>query len=147
MFQSPPKPKRNYVIGGRYGKVKGFDFYLQDREKLKPFQRRILLNESEDLISRLINEEFEKLKDYSKIDTTLTFLDSELTDLELLEIWNDMYVRYGFRMSPFRDKWEREMIGTLEGIGDEDGESKPFKPIKIDSFKDRLEKVRLSNMG
>ncbi len=147
MFQSPPKTTRKYVVGGRYGKVKGFNFYLQDRERLKPFQRRKLLDESENLISLLINEEFEKLKDYSKIDTILTFLDSELTDLELLEIWNDIYVRYGFRMSPFRDKWEREMIGTLKDIGGEVGESKPFKPIKIDWLEKRKMNINLKEMG
>jgi len=35
-------------------------------------------------------------------------LDSNLTDIELLEQWNQMYDVFGYLMSEFRTKWEKE---------------------------------------
>ena len=130
------------MIGGRYGKVKGFDFYIQDRERFKPFQRRRLLKESEDLISNIINEEMEIHHSYERIDSDLVFLDSAHTDLELMEHWNLIYNKYGYRMIPFRDKWEREFIGSTMEFGDKNDESKSFKPLKIDWLEKRKMKKK-----
>jgi hypothetical protein len=33
-------------------------------------------------------------------------LDSSLTDLELLEIWNPIYEEFGYMIPEFKDKWE-----------------------------------------
>ena len=35
-------------------------------------------------------------------------LDSNLTDIELLEQWNPMYDVFGYLISEFRMKWEKE---------------------------------------
>ena len=35
-------------------------------------------------------------------------LDSNLTDIELLEQWNPMYDVFGYLISEFRTKWEKE---------------------------------------
>jgi hypothetical protein len=45
-----------------------------------------------------------------KVDKTLSHLDSSLTDLELMESWNEIYDKYGCRMIPFKDKIERELM-------------------------------------
>lgn len=37
-------------------------------------------------------------------------LDSSLTDLELLEIWNPIYEEFGYMIPEFRDKWESKQI-------------------------------------
>jgi predicted nuclease with TOPRIM domain len=37
-------------------------------------------------------------------------LDPDLTDLELLEEWNHMYDNYGYLMSDFKEKWEKERL-------------------------------------
>ncbi len=37
-------------------------------------------------------------------------LDSSITDLELLEIWNPIYEEFGYMISEFKDKWESKRI-------------------------------------
>ena len=37
-------------------------------------------------------------------------LDPKLTDLELLGQWNHMYDTYGYLMSDFKEKWEKEQL-------------------------------------
>ena len=103
--------KKNYTKGGKYGKVKGFDFYVQPNEKLKPFQRRELLTKSEDFISRIINEETMNGIKLDSIDKNIQHLDSNNKDSELIEIWNNFYDKYGCRLPQFKDKWERENNG------------------------------------
>lgn len=107
-LQNKP-PKRTYIVGGRNGKVKGFNFFIYE-EKLKPYQRRKLFKESEDLIDSLINEELKMVYSLDKVDKTLSHLDPSLTDLEIMGSWNEIYDKYGCRMIPFKDKIERGMI-------------------------------------
>ena len=40
-------------------------------------------------------------------------LDSSLSDYELLEQWNTIYDEYGYLMSEFSEKWEKENMGTI----------------------------------
>ena len=35
-------------------------------------------------------------------------MDSNLSDLELLNQWNHMYDTYGYLMDEFREKWQKE---------------------------------------
>jgi hypothetical protein len=79
-------------------------------DKLKPYQRRELLKQSEDLIDSIINEELKMVNTMDKVDKILTHLDTSLTDLEIMESWNVIYDKYGCRMIPFKDKIESEMI-------------------------------------
>ena len=37
-------------------------------------------------------------------------LDSSLTDLELMDIWNPIYEEFGYMISEFKDKWESKRI-------------------------------------
>ena len=37
-------------------------------------------------------------------------LDTNLTDYELLEIWNPIYEKYGFLIPDFKDKWENKYL-------------------------------------
>jgi hypothetical protein len=97
LFQNRRR-KREIVIGGKYGKIKGFNFYFQKNERLKPFQKKKLLELSEGYISNLIDEEMRFRTPLEMIDTNLQYLDSSHTDLELMEIWNGIYDKYGCRI-------------------------------------------------
>ncbi len=133
------------MVGGRCGKVKGFNFYLQKNEKFKPFERRKLLSQSEEIISQLVNEETKKFGSVENIDKSIENLDCSLTDLELMEIWNNLYDKYGCRFKPFKDKWVRENVGVIKDFGNKKDETKSFTPLKIDWIEKR--KVKIYDMG
>ena len=139
--------KRKYVVGGRCGKVKGFNFYLQKNEKFKPFERRKLLSQSEDLITQLIDEETKRMGSIENINKDISVLDCSLSDLELKEIWNNLYDEYGYRFDRFKDKWEREKFGVIKDFGNKKDELKSFTPLKIDWIEKRNKKVKLYDMG
>ena len=135
------------MVGGRCGKIKGFNFYIQKNQKLKPFQRRKLLSQSEVLISQLIDEETKRMGSIENVNKNISFLDSFLSDLELKEIWNKMYDEYGYRFDRFKDKWERENFGIIKDFGDKKDESKSFTPLKIDWVERRKNKTKVYDMG
>ena len=105
------------MIGGRFGKVNGFNFYFQKNEKLKPCERRKLLSESDSLISKLLEEEVDRMGSVENVNTNISFLDSSHSDMELKEIWNTIYNEYGFRFDRFKDKWEKEFLGVFKDFG------------------------------
>jgi len=107
------------VRGGKYGKIKGFDFYLNSNERLKPYQRRNLISEGNIIIDDCI----QKLSvlngnstDLLIQNTSLNNLDSKLSDEELLGMWNLQYDDYGYLMDRFFDKWSMERLvgSTME---------------------------------
>jgi len=133
-----PRTKRGYIVGGRGGKVKGFNFYFYE-DKLKPYQRRILLSKSEkhiDSITTSIDISTEGL-----MKSNIEYLDSSLTDSELMDTWNRLYDEYGYLMSDFRDKWERERFGIIKDFGDKKDETKSYNPLKLDSIERRRNKI------
>lgn len=135
------------MVGGRYGKVKGFNFYLQKNERLKPFERRKLLSESEIMISKLIDEEVNRMGSIENIDSNITLLDSSHSDLELMEIWNNLYQNYGYRFDRFKEKWERDSIGKIKDFGNKKDETKSITPLKIDWLEERKKKIKLYDFG
>jgi hypothetical protein len=109
------KKKREVCKGGKYGKVEGFNFYFGKNEKLKPFERKLLLEKSEEPIS----EVFETMKKRGlRVESLpiVNHLDSKLSDFENVEIWNYMYNNYGYLMTTFKNKWEKE---RLKGVSKE----------------------------
>ena len=135
------------MVGGRCGKVKGFNFYIQKNERLKPFERRKLFSQSEDLITQLIDEETKILGSVEKVNKNISFLDSSLSDLELREIWNKMYDEHGCRFEPFKDKWIRENVGVIKNYGNKKDESESFTPLKIDWIEKRKVESKIYDMG
>lgn len=107
-FWSSEKIKRKNIKGGRFGKVKGFNFYIQPNEKLKPCERRKLLRLSEDYISNLIDKKTKGGSSIDKLLIKINHLDSKNTDLELLEEWNLIYDLYGCQIPQLKDSWERD---------------------------------------
>ena len=102
-YSQSSKKKREYVKGGRGGKIKGFKWYLKD-EHLSKRQRQTLIRVSEIYDGTLI--------DFSgrDIGTSGFDLDSQLANEEFIEYWNETYDRYGYLFPQFKDQWERENI-------------------------------------
>ena len=97
-------------------KFYGFNFYLQCNEKLSRKNRDRLLTES--MIH--LGEVWEGLglSDDVKIRNGVqNELDSNLQDVELLEIWNSHYNSFGYLMTEFRDKWEKEKLKEYNNGG------------------------------
>jgi hypothetical protein len=135
------------VVGGRYGKVEGFNFYFQSNEKLKPFERKKLLSESEPMISKLIDEEVSRMGTIENIDTCITLLDPSYSDLELTETWNNLYQQYGYRFDRFKEKWENNQFGNLKDFGDKNDETTSFTPLKIPWIEKRKKKIKFYDFG
>ncbi len=102
------KKKREYIKGGRGGKIKGFNFYLRN-ERITKKQRKTLLIESENFESPL-DIKFHKPNPHSPPHPFYHGfdLDPSLSDEELMEEWNEIYDRYGYCYPQFKDQWERE---------------------------------------
>lgn len=132
------------MVGGRYGKVKGFNFYIQKNERLKPVERRKLLSESEPMISKLINEEVNRVGSVENINSQITFLDPSNSDMELMEIWNGLYRNYGYRFDRFKSKWEKNSLGKIKDFGNKKDETNSLNPLKIDWLEKRKKKLNLT---
>ena len=86
------KKKRRYTKGGFGGKVKGLNYYIQSNGKLKRRERKKLLEKSEVYM----------------LPVTGTELDPSLTDIELLNQWNEFFDGHGMRYPEFEDQWFKE---------------------------------------
>jgi hypothetical protein len=86
--------------GGKWGKLGGFDYYLRSENKLRPNQRRDFLVRSEDYIFR-INQL--SLKQYP-------YMDEQMSDRELVDMWNEIWSMWGWVIDEFKDKWLREKL-------------------------------------
>lgn len=142
----PLKPKqirREYVKGGKYGKVLGFGFYLISDMKLMPKHRRILLVKSENYISQII-EEYSKFSLDNSI-CNISFLDSNDSDLELLENWNKFFVMYGYRFNDFEEEWFKMYGGGFSENEINDSDKVVFIPNNL--FKNEQLKFNLSDFG
>ena len=95
----------SYKKSGKWGKLKGFEYYLRSENKIRPNQREDFLIKSEGYIG-IINE----------ISTTqYPYMDSSMSDIELMEIWNDIYDQWGWAIDEFRDRWVKEKL-TIEKV-------------------------------
>jgi len=86
------KGKKKYVKGGKNGKVKGFNYYIQPTGKLIKREREELLKRSEEYMTLTVGKE----------------LDSSLSDIELMDEWNEFFDQYGMRFPEFEVSWFRE---------------------------------------
>jgi hypothetical protein len=121
---------RNNGIPSRR-KFKGFNFYIQCNEKLSRRNRKELISKSEVYLNKIFNSIH--LTEEEKIRKGITNeLDTNLTDYELLEIWNPIYEKYGFLISEFKDKWESKRLKE---------DSKSFKTSNIDKFESKIEEL------
>jgi hypothetical protein len=90
-------------------KFYGFNYYIQCNEKLSKTHRNLLLNKSKSYLGLIYNSSSLSTEDKQRRGL-VSELDSSLTDLELLEIWNPIYEEFGYMISEFKDKWESKQI-------------------------------------
>jgi len=88
--------KRVKTVKPSTGKVKGFNFYLQRNGKLKKREREELIRRSEHYFGEIQN----LVGNQSRL--SFTQLDSQLSDGELIQQWNEFYERYGIQFPEFR---------------------------------------------
>ncbi len=90
-------------------KFYGFNFYIQCNEKLSKRDRTTLLTNSKNYLGLIYNSSSLSTEDKQR-RRLVSELDSSLTDLELLEIWNPIYEEFGYMIPEFKDKWESKQI-------------------------------------
>ena len=90
-------------------KFYGFNFYIQCNEKLSKTHRNQLLNNSKSYLGLIYNSSSLSTEDKQRRGL-VSELDSSLTDLELLEIWNPIYEEFGYMIPEFKGKWESKHI-------------------------------------
>jgi hypothetical protein len=108
MFKIKYKQKR-YDGTPSKKKFYGFNFYIQCNEKLSKTHRNQLLNDSKSYLGLIYNSSSLSTEDKQRRGM-VSELDSSLTDLELLEIWNPIYEEFGYLIPEFKDKWESKQI-------------------------------------
>ena len=111
-------------------KFKGFGFYLMGTDKLSKKHRETLLLKSEDYIGEVIKSL--NLSSHDLMTLGIGELDPKLNDMELLKQWNHMYDTYGYLMSDFKEKWEKEQLK---------GES-TFKPHSKFEYQSEIEELK-----
>ena len=102
------KKKRRYTKGGLGGKVKGLNYYIQSNGKLKKRERKDLLEKAEVFMLPVTGYE----------------LDPSLTDIELLNQWNEFFDVHGMRYPEFEDQWFKEnpIPDDFKGEDNDDGD-------------------------
>ena len=121
---------RNNGIPSRR-KFEGFNFYIQCNEKLSRKNRKELISKSEVYLNKIFNSI--NLTEEEKINRGITNgLDSNLTDYELLEIWNPIYEKYGFLLPEFKDKWENKHLKE---------DSNSIKTSNVEMFESKINEL------
>ena len=112
-------------------KFEGFNFYIQCNEKLSRKNRKELISKSEVYLNKIFNSI--NLTEEEKINRGITNgLDSNLTDYELLEIWNPIYEKYGFLLPEFKYKWESKHLKE---------DSNPIKTSNVEMFESKINEL------
>lgn len=135
----PPKPKqkkRDYIKGGKGGKVNGFNFYIQSNEKLSKKNRNILLEKG--------NRYIDNLRDNLSIilvnKKSFTNLDSNWTDSELVDYWNTFFSDYGFHIPDLIKHWEK--LYHKDEFGESVSDNKEeIDFLKLGNFKPKTNRV------
>ncbi len=129
------KERKKYSVrnNGTSSKRKflGFNFYIQCNEKLSVKNRETLITKSENYLSTIYHSIPISLNEKIKKGIT-NELDKNLSDYELLEIWNPIYEEYGYLIPEFKDKWERSLLK---------GNSKSSKNSNIGKFESKIHEL------
>lgn len=112
-------------------KFLGFNFYIQCNEKLSVKNRETLITKSENYLNTIYHSIPISLNEKIKKGIT-NELDKNLSDYELLEIWNPIYEEYGYLIPEFKDKWERSLLK---------GNSKSSKNSNVGKFESKIHEL------
>ena len=113
-------------------KFYGFNFYIQCNEKLSKTHRNHLLNKSKSYLGLIYNSSSLSTEDKQRRGL-VSELDSSLTDIELLEMWNPIYEEFGYMIPEFKDKWESKLIPK---------EKIQTKKLKFETSENELNELR-----
>ena len=112
-------------------KFEGFNFYIQCNEKLSRRNRKELISKSEVYLNKIFNSI--RLTEEEKTNKGITNeLDSNLTDYELLEIWNPIYEKYGFLIPEFKYNWESKHLKE---------DSNSIKTSNVEMFESKINEL------
>ena len=90
-------------------KFYGFNFYIQCNEKLSKIDRETLLTNSKNYLGLIYNSSSLTTEEKQR-RSLVSELDSSLTDIELMDMWNPIYEEFGYMIPEFKDKWESKQI-------------------------------------
>jgi len=112
-------------------KFKGFGYYLMGNDKLSKKNREEFLSKSSSILQKV----YHSLPNDTETKMGMNLyseMDSNLSDLELLDQWNHMYDTYGYLMSDFKEKWEKERL-----------KGEPlFKPLSKFEYQSEIEELK-----
>jgi hypothetical protein len=143
--------KREYVKGGKNGKVNGFNFYFIEDKKMLPKHRKMLLAKSEHYIGIISDEQTRKRAEY--LDKDIHFLDPHLTDIEIADDWNLFFMKYGYRFPVFEKQWyemyapkdDKEFLDSVSNIEDSEASENFNSPLRFNIT--RILKPTITNLG
>ena len=120
-------------------KFKGFGYYLMGNDKLSKKNREEFLSKSSSILQKV----YHSLPNDTETKMGMNLyseMDSNLSDLELLNQWNQMYDTYGYLMDEFREKWEKEQ---LKGEPSFKPHSKFEYQSEIEELKQRISQLEM----
>ena len=85
--------------GGKWGKAYGLCIYPYKEGKIKPYQRKRILDESETLIGEVNHQ----------LHHPIEYIDTELSDEELIQKWNELWKEWGWMRGVWIDEWLKEV--------------------------------------
>ena len=127
------KKKRKYTKGGVGGKVKGLNYYIQSNGKLKRRERKLLLEKAEVFMLPVTGYE----------------LDPSLTDIELLNQWNEFFDAHGMRYPEFEDQWFKEnpIPDDFKGDHNDDGDDYSSNKLQLPDLLKKKKRIDTSDLG
>lgn len=127
-------------------KFHGFDFYIQCNGKLSRKNRKTLITYTENYLNSIFHSIPMSLEE--KINKGISSeLDSNLTDLELLDEWNSMYERYGYLIPELKDKWEKRYLKDVQSSNKIPKQDKFESKINELEFRIRQLELQLNKRG
>jgi len=117
------KLKRVYEKNNLNRKAGGLNIYLQKNDKFTKNDRTRFIILTENYISEF-NSKMNNLNQVNHID-------SSLSDLENLEIWNNFYIKHGAQIPELRGRWENQYLNNTT----DDNSNDSFDKEKLEAFR------------
>ncbi len=109
------KPIQNIkprISGGKYGKFKGYDLYLNKKSRIPKLKKEKIIRHFKNYIDLVLNLSLTSNVDIDKVIESKLDIPNEISrnmsDLDLCLEWNKFYDRYGFFIPKFKEKWIKE---------------------------------------
>ncbi|WP_036380431.1 hypothetical protein [Muricauda sp. MAR_2010_75] len=126
-------------------KFLGFGFYIQSNERLSKKNREKLLLDSEIHLGEVF-EGLNLTENFINSTGLVKELDPNLSDYELLGMWNPIYEEFGYLMSEFKEKWEETKIKEFKNHGFK--QSSEFEELKsrVSNIEKEIMKLKMNKI-